>query len=106
MKTWVVGGVCVAGAVAVGAYLVPTKSPAPVPVVAGSTPAPVAPPPAGPVVLADVVNVTDIDALLDPPRIPVADADVPAAAVVVSVAADHAPAARTAIPSAIPAAAD
>ena len=106
MKTWIVGGVFVAGAVAVGAYFVPLKpaTPVPTPLVAEAPPVTVAP--AAPVVLADVVNVTNIDALLDPPQIPVADADAPPVSVVVDVTADHAPAIRTALPSAIPAAAD
>lgn len=106
MKTWIVGGVLIGGAVAAGVYLTPTKSvaPAPTPVVAEAPPAAVDP--AAPVVLADVVNVTGIDALLDPPQIPVADSDVPAAGVVVSVSADHVPAARPAVPPTIPAAAD
>lgn len=106
MKTWIAGGLCVAGAVAVGAVLVPTKPPTPAPAVVEAAPAPVPVDPVAPVVLADVVNVTDIDALLDPPQIPVADADAPPAAVVVSVPADHVPASRPAVPPTLPAAAD
>ena len=73
-------------------------------VVVEAAPAPVAA--VSPVVLADVVNVTDIDALLDPPQIPVADADAAPTPIMVSVLPDHVPAIRPALPPTIPAASD
>ena len=62
-------GALIGACVGVSIYLVATQKPAPAPVVhqeANATP--VAPPaPAMPVVLQQVVEVTDIDPLLDPP---------------------------------------
>jgi hypothetical protein len=106
MKTWLVGGVVVGAVVVAGVFFSPPKSIAPAPAVVVAEAPPVAVDPVAPVVLADVVNVTSIDALLDPPQIPVADSDVPTAGVVVSVSADHLPAVRPAVPPTIPAAAD
>ena len=102
MKTWMIGGLLVA--IAGTAYFVARKADAPVTAAVEVAPTPVAP--ATPVVLPDVVNVTNIDALLDPPRIPVADSDTPALPVVVDFAADHVPAIRPALPLTIPAAAE
>ena len=103
MKTWMIGGLLVA--IAGTAYYVArnpdTQPPAPV---VEATPGPAAP--AVPDVLPDVVNVTNIDALLDPPRIPAADGDAPALPVVVDFAADHVPAIRPTLPPTIPAAAE
>ena len=103
MKTWMIGGLLVA--IAGTAYYVARKPDAqpPAPVVEAS---PVPDAPAVPVVLPDVVNVTNIDALLDPPQIPVADSDAPPTAVVVDFAADHVPAIRPTLPLTIPAAAE
>lgn len=74
MKRWAVGGaVVLAGVTAVGWYGAARRGPevvvnAPV----RPDPAPPVPAPAEPVVLARVVDVTDIDPLLDPPAIPAA----------------------------------
>ena len=104
MKTWMIGGLLVA--IAGTAYFVARTPDAPlsVPAVVEAAPAPDAP--AVPAVLPDVVNVTNIDALLDPPQIPVADSDTPALPVVVAFAADHVPAIRPALPLTIPTAAE
>jgi hypothetical protein len=86
MKNWVVGGLAVACAgVAVSLWLAQKETPQPAgqpepPPVAAAAPAA---PPAPPVVLADVVEVADLDPLLDP-RTPGAggepvDPDAPAA---------------------------
>src|SRR5690242_14684681 len=71
MKNWIVGGLAVACAgVAVGLWLArketsePAARPEPPPVAAAIPPAK---PPAPPAVLADVVEVADLDPLLDPP---------------------------------------
>lgn len=103
MKTWLVGGAVVA--CGVGVY-VTTRSPQEVTAPAAPshvTPRTVAPAPAA---IPDVVNVANIDHLLDPPSIPVADSDAPPSPVVVSVSADHVPAPRAAAPVALPRAAD
>src|SRR5262245_24778838 len=86
MNRWTLGGV-VAVCVAFGVYFVvakrePAAPPAGQPVVAARPPVPPAAPPA-PVVLAEVIDVANIDPLLDPPARPVTgapfDADPPAA---------------------------
>src|SRR5262245_13049013 len=88
MKSWIIVGLA-AACLSVGAYLVTAKKPAPVvATTTGSPPAAATPAsPAAPVVLADVVEVTDLDPLLDPPAKPVAgvpfdadDATAPASA--------------------------
>ena len=71
MRKWLGGGAILAAA-AVGTYFIlpkPTPPAPPAPVVAAAP----APGPAQPVVLAEVVDVTDIESLLDPPKIPLAD---------------------------------
>jgi len=109
MKSWIIVGLT-AACLSVGAYLVTAKKPT-----AGSVASPASqsrlqatPPekpaaapakPAPPVVLADVVEVTDLDPLLDPPARPVVGAPFDAEAAVV-------PASAPAAPDRIPPAAD
>ena len=104
MKTWIVGGLIAAGAVGVyvtsGARVAPAPTPAP-----PASPAPVTPAHV-PATLPVVVNVADIDHLLDPPSIPVADTDESFVPVLVTVAADHSPAPRASAPVVLPRAAD
>jgi hypothetical protein len=72
MRKWLSGAAIIA-VTAVGAYLVfaslAQKAPAPAPHADAPAAAP-APAPAQPVVLAEVVDVTDISPLLDPPTAP------------------------------------
>jgi hypothetical protein len=76
MRTWVMGG-CVLGVVAISALVFaphgePPAPPTPIPVAAPALGAG-QPMPPEPAVLAEVVDVTDIDPLLDPPAIPVVE---------------------------------
>lgn len=68
MQRWTIGGLAVACA-GCGVYLLVAKPEAPAPAappeVVVAPPAPSAPPP--PAVLAEVVEMTDLDPLLDPP---------------------------------------
>jgi hypothetical protein len=68
MKHWVVGGL-LAAAAGSGVYLVTMKKEAPAPAAPPEDPAVAvaAPAPLAPAVLPEVVEVTDIDPLLDPP---------------------------------------
>lgn len=82
MKMWVIGGAVVA-TVGVGAFVATTKPEPASSVVVQPEPVVTAAPaaiPALPVpqVLTEVVDVTDIDPLLDPPVIPVAEPSAPA----------------------------
>lgn len=76
MRSWVIGGCAIVIVVVAAVVFTPPKSeppalPAPKP--SASAPVAVTPPPTEPALLADVIDVTDIDALLDPPAIPLAD---------------------------------
>jgi hypothetical protein len=73
MKTWLIAG-AVVGLAGVGVYLTTAHRPRPTEAVPPvSAPLAAEPTPPAPVVLAQVVDVTDIDALLDPPAIPASD---------------------------------
>jgi hypothetical protein len=77
MRTWVIGG-CLLGVVVISALVFapngePPAPPTPIPVAAPALGAGLPRPPE-PAVLPEVVEVTDIDPLLDPPAIPVAEA--------------------------------
>ena len=80
MRNWVIGG-CVVAIVVVAAVVFTPPKPAPVTQVPGDYSIriepnpPKSPPTTEPTVLAEVVNVTDIDPLLDPPAIPQADSE-------------------------------
>jgi hypothetical protein len=76
MKHWMLGGVAVVG-VGVAVYFATTwTEPVPVPVHPPPPPVVAAPPsvPPAPVVLAEVIDVANIDPLLDPPARPVTGA--------------------------------
>jgi hypothetical protein len=78
MRNWVIGGCVVAIVVVAAVVFTPSKAKPPAPPALkppATAPAPVAmtPPPTEPAVLTEVVDVTDIDPLLDPPAIPLAD---------------------------------
>jgi hypothetical protein len=78
MKTWMICGLTLA-MVGTGFYLTTRKPPAPLtePVIPQiDTPIPAAAPQPESLTLTQVVDVTDIDSLLDPPPIPVAAASV------------------------------
>ncbi len=93
MKNWTIGAL--AGAcVGVSIYLVMTAKPVPAPVATPEPPvAPATPPaPPPPVVLARVIEVTDLDPLLDPPARPVTGVPFDAGPATVPVSASAAPA--------------
>ncbi|MDB5306851.1 MAG: hypothetical protein JWO38_1053 [Gemmataceae bacterium] len=103
MKKWVIGGALLA---AVGIYFafpprttsVPAVTTDPAPAGVAATPVP-----AAPVLLAKVVDVTDIDPLLDPPTIPVSEPAAPAGSALTAVGyEDPAPRATQPAPGAPP----
>jgi hypothetical protein len=102
MKHWMLGGVAAVG-LGVGVYFATTwTEPVPAPVLPPPAPPVVSAPPAAPpapVVLAEVIDVANIDPLLDPPAKPVTGAPFDAAPHVV-------PAGATTVPDRIPPAVD
>jgi hypothetical protein len=104
MKTWFLGGLAVVGVAGTTYVLRPTPAiapvvdPAPVVVPSLDVDATLIPPP--------VVNVTNIDALLDPPQIPVAAGEFTPTPVTVDVPDEHVRRPFVAIPTAIPPARD
>jgi hypothetical protein len=92
MKRWIIGWV-VGACVGVGVYLLVTRKPAAAPTNLPDAPAVAVAPatPAAPVVLAEVVEVTDLDPLLDPPAKPVVGAPFDAEPATVPVSVPNAP---------------
>lgn len=90
MKNWIIGGL-LGACIGVWIYLALMKHPAPAPATIQEPQAEIATPavPAAPIVLGEVVEVTNIDPLLDPPSRPVIGVpfDTEPVAVPVSVAA-------------------
>jgi hypothetical protein len=70
MKHWTIGSL-VGACIGVSLYLVATQKPAPAPVIHQEAAATPTTPQSLPIVLTQVVEVTDIDSLLDPPARPV-----------------------------------